>query len=115
MPYVSDKQRRFFHTDTARKSGITPSMVKEYDEATRGKELPQKVEKKVEKKAGSIGPTTTTNVPKYKTEKTTKNNVGQPEPGDYKQNFLESSASAAQRSSSDKFDVADKLTMPITR
>lgn len=36
MPYVSDKQRRFFHTDAARKKGITPEMVAEYDEASRG-------------------------------------------------------------------------------
>lgn len=42
MPYVSDKQRRFFHTATARKQGITAAMVKEYDEASRGKKLPEK-------------------------------------------------------------------------
>jgi len=46
MPYKSDKQRRFFHTDTAKKAGITPAMVKEYDTATKGKDLPESAPKK---------------------------------------------------------------------
>jgi hypothetical protein len=46
MPYVSDKQRRFFHTDTARKKGITASEVKEFDEASRGMKLPEKKPKR---------------------------------------------------------------------
>ena len=50
MPYVSDAQRRFFHTKTARKAGITKKMVKEYDEASRGKKLPKK--KKRNRKLG---------------------------------------------------------------
>jgi len=41
-PYASDKQRRFFHTDTAKKKGITQKMVDEYDDASRGKKLPEK-------------------------------------------------------------------------
>ena len=45
MPYKSDAQRRFFHTDTARKSGITPDMVSEYDSASKGKKLPEKKSK----------------------------------------------------------------------
>lgn len=36
MPYASDKQRRFFHTATARRKGITPEMVKEYDKSSKG-------------------------------------------------------------------------------
>ncbi len=43
MPYKSEAQRKFFHTDTARKSGITPKMVSEYDKASVGKSLPKKV------------------------------------------------------------------------
>lgn len=46
MPYVSDKQRKFFHTKTARKKGITKAMVAEYDEASKGKKLPEKIKKK---------------------------------------------------------------------
>lgn len=42
MPYKSDAQRRFFHTAIARKKGITAATVKEYDEASRGKSLPER-------------------------------------------------------------------------
>lgn len=43
MPYKSDKQRKFFHTQTAKKQGITADMVKEYDQASKGKKLPERV------------------------------------------------------------------------
>lgn len=46
MPYASDRQRRFFHTATARRKGITSAMVKEYDEASRGKKLPEKASRR---------------------------------------------------------------------
>ena len=46
MPYVSDRQRRFFHTDTARKAGITPEQVAEFDEASKGMKLPERKESK---------------------------------------------------------------------
>lgn len=42
MPYVSQAQQRFFHTDTAKKAGITDSEVKEYDQASKGLKLPKK-------------------------------------------------------------------------
>lgn len=47
MPYASKKQQAFFHTDTARKAGISPKVVKEFDEVTKGKygKLPEKVKK----------------------------------------------------------------------
>lgn len=45
MPYVSDAQRKFFHTDTARKAGITPADVKHWDDASKGKKLPEHVAK----------------------------------------------------------------------
>ena len=41
MPYVSGKQRKFFHTPTARAKGITSGMVKEYDMASKGMKLPK--------------------------------------------------------------------------
>lgn len=40
MPYKSQAQRKFFHTDTARKKGISASTVKEFDSASKGKALP---------------------------------------------------------------------------
>src|ERR1700730_2638801 len=45
MPYSSDAQRKFFHTDTAKKAGITDAEVKEFDKASKGKELPEHVKK----------------------------------------------------------------------
>jgi hypothetical protein len=53
MPYKSDRQRRFFHTKTARKKGITPKMVKEYDQASRGAKLPETAVNRAAKKAAS--------------------------------------------------------------
>lgn len=44
MPYKSDAQRRFFHTDTARKKGITEKEVNEFDQASKGMKLPEKAE-----------------------------------------------------------------------
>ena len=42
MPYVSDKQRKFFHTNTAKGKGITAKVVKEFDQASKGMDLPEK-------------------------------------------------------------------------
>jgi hypothetical protein len=42
MPYKSIAQERFFHTDTAKKKGITPAVVKEFDTASKGMKLPAK-------------------------------------------------------------------------
>ena len=42
MPYKSDAQRKFFHTDTAKKKGITPEVVSEFDSASKGMKLPKK-------------------------------------------------------------------------
>lgn len=41
MPYSSDAQRKFFHTDTAKKAGITSKEVKEFDQASKGMKLPK--------------------------------------------------------------------------
>jgi len=48
MPYKSDAQRKFFHTASAKKAGITKKQVKEFDKASKGKKLPAK--KKAKKK-----------------------------------------------------------------
>lgn len=45
MPYKSKAQERFFHTATAKKSGITPAVVSEFDKASKGKKLPAHVKK----------------------------------------------------------------------
>lgn len=41
MPYRSKAQQAFFHTNTAKKAGITPSEVKEFDQASKGMKLPK--------------------------------------------------------------------------
>lgn len=41
MPYVSDKQRKFFHTDTAKAKGISKATVDEFDQASKGLKLPR--------------------------------------------------------------------------
>lgn len=50
MPYKSDAQRRFFHSKGAKKAGITEAEVNEYDKASKGKKLPEKVKKSKKKK-----------------------------------------------------------------
>ena len=41
MPYKSKAQQGFFHSPAAKKAGITPGMVKEWDSASKGsKNLP---------------------------------------------------------------------------
>jgi hypothetical protein len=42
MPYKSEAQRRFFHAAESR-GEISPKTVKEYDTASKGKRLPEKV------------------------------------------------------------------------
>jgi hypothetical protein len=42
-PYVSDAQRRFFHTDTAKAKGISTEDVAGKDQASKGRALPKKV------------------------------------------------------------------------
>jgi hypothetical protein len=50
MPYKSDAQRRKFHA-LEEKGEISPRVVQEYDEASKGKNLPERVKKKVRKRA----------------------------------------------------------------
>jgi hypothetical protein len=65
MPYKSDAQRRFFHTDTAKKAGITDKEVNEFDQASKGKKLPEHT-----KKMAFGGETN----PKHETVKSMENN-----------------------------------------
>lgn len=41
MSYKSEKQRRFFHTDTARKQGISKKTIEEFDKSSKGMDLPE--------------------------------------------------------------------------
>jgi hypothetical protein len=45
MPYVSDAQRRLFHAKLAR-GEISASTVHEFDQASKGMKLPERVGKK---------------------------------------------------------------------
>jgi hypothetical protein len=42
MPYKSDAQRRWAHTDNGTKALGGPSVVAEWDSASKGKKLPKK-------------------------------------------------------------------------
>lgn len=55
MPYKSAAQRRFFHSAGAKKAGITKAEVKEFDAASRGVKLPERVSKKRGLKSVKIG------------------------------------------------------------
>ena len=45
MPYKSQAQRKKFHV-LEKEGKISPKVVKEYDQASKGKKLPNKVKKK---------------------------------------------------------------------
>lgn len=128
MPYKSDAQRRFFHSEGARKVGITPAMVAEWDEASRGHKVPEKVEKKADLVAWRLGklaamsmaatskmqglgkptaPTSTSNA-------TTKPDQlpGSLNPRSSLDQFRSTASDNAQRASSDKLQVGESLTMP---
>jgi len=49
MPYVSDAQRRFFNSKGAKKAGISLPTVKEFNEASKGMDLPERKSKKFSK------------------------------------------------------------------
>lgn len=51
MPYASSKQRRFFHTATAKKKGISAATVDEFDTASKGLKLPERAEERRESKS----------------------------------------------------------------
>lgn len=41
MPYKSLQQLKFFHSPGAKKAGIKPEQVKEFDQASKGMKLPK--------------------------------------------------------------------------
>jgi len=43
MPYLSQKQRTFFHSKSALLKGIAKKQVKEFDEASKGLKLPVRI------------------------------------------------------------------------
>ena len=45
MPYKSDAQRRFFHSEGAKKAGISKATVDKYDKESKGKKIPEKYSK----------------------------------------------------------------------
>ena len=45
MPYKSDAMRKWAHTKSGKKA-LVEERVKEYDEKSKGKKLPEKVKKK---------------------------------------------------------------------
>jgi len=49
MPYVSDAQRRFFNSKGAKKAGISLPTVKEFNEASKGMDFPERKSKKFSK------------------------------------------------------------------
>ena len=48
MPFKSDAQRRWGHTKEGEQALGGPSKVAEWDEATKGKDLPEKLTHKVQ-------------------------------------------------------------------
>lgn len=55
MPYKSDAQRRWAHTETGKKALGGDAAVHEWDEATKGKSLPEKVKKSENSTTASAG------------------------------------------------------------
>lgn len=43
MPYKSEAQRRFFNSDRAKEKGISQKTVDEYNKASKGMSLPEKM------------------------------------------------------------------------
>ena len=96
MPYVSEAQRRFFHTDTARKHGITPAMVHEWDRKSE-KKGEQNFARQGTRPASGFGAKVPAEGPAFH------------------QQFLTASSQKAQDSSAERFNAGQSLTMPITR
>jgi len=49
MPYKSDAQRRWAHTKTGEKALGGPKKVAEWDKASKGKKVPERVKKEGKK------------------------------------------------------------------
>lgn len=98
MPYKSDAQRRFFHTETAKQKGITPEMVKEYDSKTKGKTLPEKL--------GEAAA--------FKDFANIKNNKA-PNPFEYKDKTKDISMEHTNNSTDSKLYSASESNLPVVR
>jgi hypothetical protein len=66
MPYRSESQRRWAHTAAGKKALGGEAGVHEWDEATKGKKLPEKVEKSLVLKAPTLHTPSATKMPKAK-------------------------------------------------
>lgn len=51
MPWLSDKQRRFAHTEAGQRAGFTPERIAQWDAETAGKKLPERAPKRKKKVA----------------------------------------------------------------
>lgn len=47
MPYKSKAQERYFHSSGAKKAGISKAVVAEYDKASKGAKLPERLSKEI--------------------------------------------------------------------
>jgi len=54
MPYKSDAQRKFFHA-AAKRGDIAEDVVEEWDKASKGRSLPERVKSKKKKKRTAGG------------------------------------------------------------
>jgi len=116
MPYVSERQRRFFHTNTARQHGITPALVHEYDAASREKKATgQGTSDGVSSSVGAPKPPSAPRAAPLASVQPPKSSLSAPSPGDYRASFLNTSAAAAQRSTADKLQAGEETTMPVLR
>lgn len=53
MPYKSEAQRRLFHAKEAR-GEISPKVVKEFDKASKGKQLPEHLKQALNNKMEKV-------------------------------------------------------------
>jgi hypothetical protein len=113
MPYKSEAQRRFFHSEGARKAGITPAMVQEWDDASRGEKRPERAHKK---EGSLLDLFLKLAAAKQKTvglmKAPTLSNVATANPGDYQPAFENNAGADAQAGSSKKLEEGNHLTMP---
>lgn len=120
MPYVSEAQRRFFHSEGAARAGISAKTVREWDEASRD-QRPQIKSAALAgllksalasigfqpkpMKAPSIKAPTIGGAPKIPAPKA---------PG-FHADFANNSSQTSARGSQEKLQAGESLTMPVGR